>query len=72
MFTKEVIHAHMTSEVCAMHARLNSFSDSRKFVKADICIEGAIQEMRVKFLDHFRPLPPPVCYYVLFSSTPPC
>jgi hypothetical protein len=32
---------------------------------------GAIQKIRVKFLYHFRPLPPPVCYSVLFFNTPP-
>jgi hypothetical protein len=33
--------------------------------------QGAIQKIRVKFWDLFRPLPPPVCYSVLFSNTPP-
>jgi len=32
---------------------------------------GAIQKIRVTFLYHFRPLPPPVCYSVLFFNTPP-
>ena len=32
---------------------------------------GAIQIIHVKFLDYFRPLPPPMSHSVLFANTPP-
>jgi len=37
----------------------------------DNSVLGAIQKIRVRFINYFRPLPPPVWYLVFFFYTPP-